>query len=118
MWRIEGICASVTRGRQGRQRQEFDLRLSARIGQMNSEWEPCPGPGEIGMSFLTCRFSPTARSLCLRKLFGGRVRDAQVTINHPVFGFTFRLVPEDDLAGVAELDTVGLVAVTILELSG
>ena len=28
MWRIEGICVSVTRGLQGRQRQEFELRLS------------------------------------------------------------------------------------------
>ena len=27
MWRIEGICVSVTRGLQGRQRQEFELRL-------------------------------------------------------------------------------------------
>jgi hypothetical protein len=28
MSRIEGICVSVTRGLQGRQRQEFELRLS------------------------------------------------------------------------------------------
>jgi hypothetical protein len=35
MWRIEGICVSVTRGLQGRQRQEFELRLSYSSGGTN-----------------------------------------------------------------------------------
>ena len=35
MWRIEGICVSVTRGLQGRQRQEFELRLSYSSGRTN-----------------------------------------------------------------------------------
>ena len=35
MWRIEGICVSVTRGLQGRKRQEFELRLSYSSGGTN-----------------------------------------------------------------------------------
>ena len=34
MWRIEGVCVSVTRGLQGRQRQEFELMgLITDVGQ-------------------------------------------------------------------------------------